>query len=59
MTGVASPKAKAYEVNYFRDVGRANGETVSTSSSSFNVGGENEMGCVLLLLAFQHGSIGT
>jgi len=32
-------KAKAYEVNYFRDVGRANGETVSTSSSSFNVGG--------------------
>jgi hypothetical protein len=39
MTRVASPKAKAYEVNYFRDVGRANGETVSTSSSSFNVGG--------------------
>ena len=26
MTGVASPKAKAYEVNYFRDFGRANGE---------------------------------
>jgi len=26
MTGVALQKAKAYEVNYFRDFGRANGE---------------------------------
>jgi hypothetical protein len=39
VTGVAPLKAKAYEVNNFRDAGGTNGETISTTNSSFNVRG--------------------